>query len=33
MHNYHAPEYRQIDTRSFTPQLWAEDQFDKDLWD
>ena len=33
MHNHHAPEYRQIETRSLTTQLWAEDQFDKDLSD
>ena len=33
MHNHHAPEYRQIETRSLTTQMWVEDQFDKDLSD
>lgn len=32
-HNATHDAWRQIETRSLTPRLWAEDQFDKDLWE
>lgn len=33
MHNAECELWRHIETRSLTPQLWAEDQFQKDLYD
>lgn len=32
-HNTTCDPWRQIETRSLTPQLWAEDQFQRDLHD
>ena len=32
-HNAENPPYAQIETRSLTPTLWAEDQFARDLHD
>jgi hypothetical protein len=32
-HNAQNPPYAQIETRSLTPRLWAEDQFQRDLHD
>ena len=32
-HNAENPPYSQIETRSLTPCLWAEDQFQRDLYD
>ena len=32
-HNATSEPWRQIETRSLTPQLWAEDQFERDLFD
>lgn len=33
MHNATCPPWREIEPRSLTPQLWAEDQFERDLHD
>lgn len=33
MHNADREPWRQIETRSLTPRLWAEDQFDRDIWE
>ena len=32
-HNAQCEPWQQIETRSLTPQLWAEDQFQRDLYD
>lgn len=32
-HNCECDPWRHIETRSLTPQLWAEDQFQRDLHD
>ena len=32
-HNYTCQPWNAIETRSLTPQLWAEDQFQRDLHD
>jgi hypothetical protein len=32
-HNANAEPYDQIETRSLTPTLWAEEQFSKDLYE
>lgn len=32
-HNLTSDQWRQIETRSLTPQLWVEDQFQRDLHD
>lgn len=32
-HNCTCDPWREIETRSLTPQLWAEDQFQRDLHD
>ena len=31
--NERNPPWRQIETRSLTPRIWAEDQFDQDLYE
>ena len=32
-HNYTCQPWKRIETRSLTPQLWAEEQFQRDLYD